>query len=346
MKKCLTLLLLFSLLTGCGTHMIRQSKTVYAMDTVMTLTAYGDDSVQRGMYTLPEYALVNAEEQILRLEDRLSVSRTDSDIFQLNQNGYLTFASHLNDTTPLLETALEIADMTDGDFDPTVYPLMELWGFPSKEYRVPDQAELDALLSHVDYTQVKIQSGEISLPQGCKLDLGGIAKGYTSEQALAVMEESGVESAIVSLGGNVGALGLKPDGTPWTVAIQDPSGDSGYIATLSLGEAGGKIYAITSGGYERYFTQNGKVYHHILDPKTGAPADTDLLSVTIVSPSGTLADALSTALFVKGFQDAVAFWQKYHDQFEMVLVTGDGLFATDGLSITSEQPVQTLEVSP
>lgn len=343
MKKCLALLSLLTMLTGCGAHVVRESKTVYAMDTVMSLTVYGDESIQRGMYTLPEYALTGAEDRILQLEDRLSISRESSDIFQLNQNGSLAGSE---DTVKLIQSALDIAAMTDGDFDPTVYPLMELWGFPSKEYRVPSQTELDALLPHVDYTQVEMQGGKVYLPQDCKLDLGGIAKGYTSEQALVVMEEAGITSAIVSLGGNVGALGLKPDGSLWTVAIQNPSGDGNYIATLSLGEAEGKIYAITSGGYERYFTQDGNVYHHILDPKTGAPAETDLLSVTIVSPSGTLADALSTALFVKGFQGAVDFWREYHDQFEMVLVTEDGLFATSGLTVSSEQPIQTLEVTP
>ena len=177
------------------------------------------------------------------------------------------------------------------------------------------------------------------------IDLGGIAKGYTSERALSELEDAGVSSAIVSLGGNVGALGLKPDGSRWTVAIQDPEGD-GYIATLELGEDGEKIYAITSGGYQRYFEQDGTRYHHILDPKTGAPAETDLLSVTIVSQDGTLADGLSTALFVKGFDEAVEFWREYHTQFGMVLVTEDGLFATEELSVSSELTVQPLEVTP
>lgn len=345
MKKCAFLLLLL-LLTGCGPHTVRQDKTVYAMDTVMTLTAYGDESVRHGEYTLPGYALVQAEEEILRLESLLSVSGENSDIAQLNRERVLNNFVGPKDTSQLIHRALDLAEMTGGDFDPTIYPLMELWGFSTKKYRVPTQAELDALLPTVDYRQVSEHNGRVTLPQDMGLDLGGIAKGYASERALDAMEEAGIKSAIISLGGNVAALGLKPDGSSWTVAIQDPTQEEGYIATLSLGEVRARVYAITSGGYERYFEQDGKTYHHILDPKTGVPAETDLLSVTIVSQDGTLADGLSTALFVKGFEDAVAFWREYHTQFGMVLVTEDGLFATEGLSVSSERTVNLLEVTP
>lgn len=345
MKKAIALILLLCLFTGCGPHSVRQSKTVYAMDTVMTLTVYGDESVRRGAHTLPEYALVQAEEEILRLEELLSVSQENSDIAQLNREGVLD-NSVGPDAAQLICRALELAELSSGDFDPTIYPLTALWGFSTKEFHVPTQAELDALLPVVDYKQITQQNGRISMPRGMGLDLGGIAKGYTAERALDVIAETGIESAIISLGGNVGALSLKPDGSPWTVAIRDPAQEGSYIATLSLGGAYDRIYAITSGGYERYFEENGKTYHHILDPKTGTPAETDLLSVTIVSQDGTLADALSTALFVKGFDEAVRFWRANPGEFGMVLVTEDGLFATAGLDISSENPISTLEVTP
>lgn len=324
MKKITALVLAVMILTGCqgpakpAPTPAKSEKTVYAMDTVMTLTAYGENGAD---------GLSRAEAEILRLEDLLSISKETSDIYRRNLDPSAAIST---ETSGLLARAADITRITGGDFDPAVAPLMDLWGFRTKDYHVPSQTELNEALAHMG-------NGGI--------DLGGIAKGYTSERALSELEDAGVSSAIVSLGGNVGALGLKPDGSRWTVAIQDPEGD-GYIATLELGEDGEKIYAITSGGYQRYFEQDGTRYHHILDPKTGAPAETDLLSVTIVSQDGTLADGLSTALFVKGFDEAVEFWREYHTQFGMVLVTEDGLFATEELSVSSELTVQPLEVTP
>lgn len=339
MKKLISLLLICALLfTGCGTA-AKEYKTVYAMDTVMTLTAYGPNAAP---------ALAAAEQEIQRLDALLSVTQSGSDIYRLNRD---STAKVSRETGRLLQRALEIADMTDGDFDPSVYPLTQLWGFATGTYYVPAQDELNALLPLVGYDQISVQeeSGfcSVSLPTDGGVDLGGIAKGYTAERVLAVLEETGVSSAIVSLGGNVGVLGLKSDGSLWTVAIRDPAGDEGdYLATLSLGQAACCVYAVTSGAYERYFEQNGRLYHHILDPATGYPAETDLLSVTIISPDGTLADALSTALFVRGFDEAVAFWRSHKEAFEMVLVTKDGIFATPALAISAQQTVTFLEVAP
>ena len=155
------------------------------------------------------------------------------------------------------------------------------------------------------------------------------------------MSAEGVESAIISLGGNVGTLGLKPDGSEWTVAIENPDKSGDYLGTISLGAG---YYAITSGAYERYFEQNGKRYHHILDPKTGYPAECGLESVTIVSQDGTLADALSTALFVKGVDEAADFWRAHQAEFDMILYDGEALYVTPGLALDTVLPVK--EVTP
>lgn len=338
MKKCIALLLTILILTGCqGTKEPsvsgeRAEKTVYAMDTVMTLTAYGEYA---------DAGLTKAEQEILRLEDLLSISRESSDIYRLNRDGETQVSG---ETARLIESARTMWSRTGGDFNPMVSPLMQLWGFSSGDYRVPADEEIQALLP---LPEPPGPAGNLmGLPDGSGLDLGGIAKGYTSERALFVLEDAGISSAIVSLGGNVGTLGLKPDGSFWTVAIRDPKNEALYIATLSLGEAAGKVYAITSGGYERYFEADGTTYHHILDPSTGKPAETDLLSVTVVSGDGTLADALSTALFVKGFDEAVEFWRDNSPDFDMVLVTEEGLFATERLSISAEVPITTLEARP
>lgn len=325
MKKCIALLLILSLLTGCGAP-AKTSRTVYAMDTVMTLTVYGGHS---------DTALESAEAELHRLDTLLSISDPDSEIYRLNRDKQAALSQ---ETAGLILRALEISDATGGDFDPTVYPLMVLWGFPAENYRVPPEAELDTLLPAVGYGQVALEDGFCTLPESGGLDLGAIAKGYAAQQVLAVMQAAGADSAVISLGGNVGTLGKKPGGTPWTVAIEHPGKTGEYLATLSLE---GGYFAITSGAYERYFEQDGVRYHHILDPKTGKPAETNLLSVTVVSPDGTLADALSTALFVKGLAGAVEFWQARGD-FDMVLYDGDTLYVTPGLHLDTGLTVEEL----
>ena len=148
-----------------------------------------------------------------------------------------------------------------------------------------------------------------------KIDLGGIAKGYTSSRIMDIFKENGITSGLVNLGGNVQALGTKTDGSNWRVAVQSPD------------EA-----VITSGGYERYFEQDGVTYHHIIDPKTGYPAENGLVSVTIVSSDGTLADGLSTSLFIMGEEKAAEFWKAHSDEFEAILETDDGtIYVTEGL---------------
>lgn len=331
MKRTLALGLMLLLLTGCGNAQPnKETKTVYAMDTVMTLTAYGSDT---------EAALEAARREIVDLEYRLSTTETDSDIYRLNDAGA---AKVSDETVQLVQRALDASELTQGDFDPTMGWLMELWGFRSnRTNQVPDQEAIQESLRNTGYEKVRLRGDLVTIPQGCKLDLGGIAKGYTAEQVLAAMADEGVESAIISLGGNVGTLGLKPDGSEWTVAIENPDKSGDYLGTISLGAG---YYAITSGAYERYFEQNGKRYHHILDPKTGYPAESGLESVTIVSQDGTLADALSTALFVKGVDEAADFWRAHQAEFDMILYDGTALYVTPGLALDTALPVK--EVTP
>ena len=345
MKKLFVCLLAMLLLAGCGT-VPKSTSTVYAMDTVMTLTVYGKNR---------EAAEVEGAREIHRLDALLSTTLESSDIYRFNQESSAVVS---RETGLLLQRALEIAALTDGDVDPTIYPLMVAWGFASSDgehsYRVP--AHIDSLLSLVGYQKLRLQEisegdggFQVTLPvqKASGLDLGGIAKGYTSQKVLEAIAAAGAHTAVISLGGNVGVMGTKPDGSPWIVAIRDPNGEeSDYIATLSLTGQEQPQYVITSGGYERYFESEGIRYHHILDPKTGYPADSDLISVTVVSQDGTLADGLSTALYVKGFQEAVAFWRAHSDTFDMVLITQDGLFATAGLTISAQVPVTTLEATP
>ena len=229
--------------------------------------------------------------------------------------------------------ALEIAAETNGAYDPTVYPLMRAWGFTDGNYRVPADAELDALLQTTGWTEVSVDGTTASLPEGFALDLGGIGKGYAAGRCKEILKAHGVTSALLSLGGNVSALGSKPDGTAWTVAIENPDGGA-YLGTVQITDQ----CVVTSGGYQRYFEQDGVRYWHILDPETGKPARSGMKSVTIVSADDALADALSTALFVMGPERAADFWRVHRAEFGAVWLTDDGrLFVTEGLTLTTER---------
>ena len=181
-------------------------------------------------------------------------------------------------------------------------------------------------MSHIGYGGVSLSQDEDPLTvqfadDRTEIDTGGIGKGYASERVYEIMKKNGVTSAVVSLGGNVMTIGQKPDGSKWKVAIEDPfnSGGSEYAGVIQLADK----YAITSGGYQRYFEKNGRTYIHIMDPATGQPVENDLSSVTIISDSGTEGDALSTALYVMGLDKAIDFWKNSELDFDIILISSD-----------------------
>lgn len=300
------------MLAGCSAQTSAeessQSREVYAMDTVMTLEAYGQNA---------DAALDAAVAEIERLDALWSIASSDGEIAQLNAEKQITASA---DTLALLTRAKEISAATDGLFSTTIAPLMEAWGFTSGDYRVPDEAELSALLARVDDEEIAISDSTVTIPADAKVDLGGIAKGFTSARVMEIFRENSVENGILSLGGNVQALGTKPDGSLWRVGLQDPADERALFAALEIDDKA----VITSGAYERNFEQDGVVYHHIIDPRTGYPAESGLSSVTIVSDDGTLADGLSTALYIMGKEAAVEFWRSNRDDFDMVLLADDG----------------------
>ena len=316
----LLFLLCIAMLTACqnSDKNKKVSKDIFAMDTYMTVTAYGKNA---------ENGVNKAVDEINRLETVLSAEKQESDIYKLNEAGS---GMLLADTKDIVSKALEINKTTNGAFDISIYPLMVKWGFTTQKYNVPSKNEISKLLKDVDSSKIIFdeKSGNIKLKENMKIDLGGIAKGYTSSRVMQIFKECGVTSGLVSLGGNVQALGTKTDGTAWQIAIENPDKSSDYIGVVSVKDKA----VITSGGYERYFEKNGKTYHHILDPETGYPAESGLKSVTIVSDDGTLADALSTSLFVMGKEKALDYWREHKNEFDTVLVEDNGdITITGGL---------------
>lgn len=323
-------------LTGCGKQTTEATAQIFAMDTVMEAAAYGEHAEQAVKYT---------EKRIEELENRLSRTKADSLVSGLNRDGSIRHLTY--DYWNLIARAKEYRDATNGAFDITIAPIMDAWGFTGDQFRVPEQSELNELLKYVNSDEIQVQeepSHSITLGEGQAIDLGGIAKGYTSDLVEETFRVNGIESGKISLGGNVFVLGAKPDGSDWRVGIRDPRNESGLAVILPLRDA----YAITSGGYERYFEENGKTYHHIIDPATGYPADSGLLSVTVVAAAnggdsagagnGTMCDAFSTALFVMGEEKALDFWRSSRYDFDLVLVTEDGrVVVTAGLAAQFEE---------
>ena len=283
----------------------KYQKQLFAMDTYMEFTAYGRGGQQA------------AAKEVQRLDALLSAQNEESQVYALNQRGSLEVS---DDLAEIIQRGKEIFQETDGLFDDTIYPLMELWGFPTGEYHVPSGEEIENLLPDVDGGTVEISGNTVTLGEGQQIDLGGIAKGYTGEKLTEIFQGYGVSSAMVSLGGNIQAIGTKPDGSSWRVGIRDPKGSQqDYAGVLQVQNEA----VVTSGGYERYFEEDGRTYIHIIDPRTGYPVENDLLSVTIVSPDGTLADGLSTALYIMGYDKAVQFWEQHQDEFDVILITAD-----------------------
>lgn len=309
------------LLPGCsgGAQETSEQRSIFAMDTYMTLTAYGEHASE---------ALDAAEEEILFLDDLLSTGNPESEISSLNSSGNAVVSDV---SALLLKTSLQVSEMTEGAFNPLIYPLMKEWGFTDDKFHVPDEETIEQILPLLNLSDLSFdeETQEISFEtEGMMIDFGGIAKGYTSSRVMEILSEHGVTSAIISLGGNVQALGTKPGGEDWKVAIRDPEDSSSYLGVLQTADKA----VITSGGYERYFEENGVTYHHILDPETGYPADSGLLSVTIVSSDGTLADGLSTALFVLGVEKGIDVWKENADLFDVIFMTADHeLYVSEGI---------------
>ena len=274
-------------LTACGQPK-NTTKTVYAMDTVMNLTAYGTDA---------EAALTEAEQTLYALDKLLDRHDEGSAVSALNRGETVENA----ELAALLEKAAKMRAETNGAFDPTLAPVLEAWGFGSEHPRVPSDDELDALLQNVGAEPFYTFDGDaVTLSGSMQIDLGGIAKGYAGDCVKAIFENHGC-TGVIDLGGDVVFAGMKDDGNPWRIAVKDPNKPSDFLGTLT---ANNECAVVTSGIYERNFTENGVTYHHIINPETGKPAESGLVSVTVVCGDAESADALSTALFVMGADKA------------------------------------------
>ena len=324
-KKILTALLPCMLLSmlclgGCSGKQEPVSKTGFLFDTVVTITLYGSD---RDQEELLEECFRKGE----AYEQLFSRTIETSEISRINQaKGEPVTVS--DDTRELIEKGLYYSELSGGAFDITIAPVSSLWDFKSADPSVPDADAISRAVQAVDYHTVHIDGNQVWLENpDAALDLGGIAKGFIADRLKEFLVSNGVSSGIINLGGNVLTIGQKPDGSLFRVGVRDPKDTGSSLAVISMGPG----TVVTSGVYERCFEKDGVFYHHILDPETGLPAETDLTSATIVGQSSMDADAMATALIVMGREKALAFCEEH--QVEAMFIDGeDNVTCTSGFA--------------
>lgn len=316
MRKFVVILTLcVILLTSCSDRNVYFSDTYFAMNTVVQIVT-DEENVAPSLY-----------KKICDYENMFSRTLPESEIYKLNENGTAVLS---DEALYVLQKSLEIAKDTNLAFNPCMGTLTELWNITSGEEKIPGMEEIERAKSFCNPSNVRIDGNTVTLPQGMKLDLGGVAKGYALQKALFSKEEGNL---CISLGGNVGVIGNSESRAGekiagWTVGITNPFDKQTTVGELVLCE---KMVAV-SGAYERYFEKDGKVYHHIFDTFSGYPAESDLASAAVIFSDGLEADALSTALFVMGKDESVEFYQSGKYDFDMILITNDGeLLVSEGI---------------
>ncbi len=310
------------ILTACGNsgeELPEAKDNAFLMDTLVQMRAHGENA---------DLAVEESMQRIREIEDLMSKTIETSDIYKLNNNPQTEIEID-QQSLNVLRKAVEYAEITEGDFDPTIGALVELWGVGTEAAAVPAESELEKAMANTGYHYLNLDDNSAEITKaGVKLDLGGIAKGYAAEEVKKVVQKYNVEHAFVNLGGNVLVIGDKVDGSPWKIGIQDPrEGRGNVMAVVDAVD----LTIVTSGNYERYFEEDGKLYHHIIDPKTGYPAENNLLSVSIISGNSFDADALSTAVYVMGLEKGMKFIENMEDIDVMFITKELHVYLSTGL---------------
>lgn len=303
-------------LTSCQKKAEYISRDIYAMSTVISVKI--PKNAKNGDALLKE-----TEDLILSLEALLSATNENSEISLFNQSRSEIILS--DDTAEVMKTAIDVAVNTRGAYNPACLSLTELWDISGGGY-LPTEEEIAEALSKADYSLLTMDSNTLSKSDpDIRIDLGGVAKGYALEKCIEALRTD-CEYGMISFGGNVGVWGTKPDSSKWEIGVKDPFDTSRTVGYFSIDEG----YISVSGDYERYFEKDSVRYHHIFDTETGYPADNGVHSVAVYTRDGALGDALSTALFVMGYEDAVELYQSEIYNFEALFVTDNGILMTEG----------------
>lgn len=327
MKKIIPIIVILFSLTACLTACTAEVETTessldfFAMDTYMSIsvTAVNSDEV-----ITEAFSIVN------EIDNAISRTNETSDIYILNNSdGEIVEVSDI--TYEILTIAIECAVETNGAFDPTICAVTDLWSIGSEDARVPTDEEITTTLATVSYENIILLSdNQVQLLNGAQIDLGAVGKGYAADMIVEIYEENDAARGVISLSGNIYVYGEKESGDLWSIGITDPD-DTDEI-NIAIQTAQNSI--VTTGTYERYFEEDGVIYHHIFNTSTGYPTDEDIKSVTVISESSTLADIYATALFAMGYDEAILFAEN-NDEIDVVIIRDDDtVYYSDGLSVT------------
>jgi len=321
--------LIFLITQGCikkdeEPKMFKESRIL--MDTYCTITVVAPSM------DMAKDAIDAGFAEIKRLEHLINYYSPDSELSMINKAAGKHPVKVSPETLDLIEKAIYISRITEGAFDPTIAPVLRLWKFEKKmsDHPIPSQEAINNALRLVDYRKIYIdhENSTVFLEEsGMEIDLGGIAKGYAADRAVEAIKKKGISAALVAIAGDIRGYGVNTSGRPWKIGIQNPrpSPDNerpweDIIATLELTEKA----ISTSGDYQRYFIKNNRRYHHILNPHTGYPADTDVISVSVIAPEGYLSDSLATAVFVLGVERGLELLKSLN--MSGILITSDMKF--------------------
>lgn len=317
------ILLVFSFI-GCAEKKKAEPihRTELFMGTAIKVTVYDKQD---------EEILDKVFKRIIEIEDLVSINKDNTEITNLNKNAGIKGVKLSEDSFNIIKKGLEYSKLSNGGYDVSIGPLVKLWSIGLPEAKVPNKDEIKNVINKIDYKKVKVndETKEVFLEdKGMMLDLGSIAKGYAADEIVKVLKENNVKQAIIDLGGNIYALGLKDGDKDWKVGIQDPFTERGNV--VGSVEVSNKS-VVTTGIYERFIEKDGVKYHHILNPKDGYPYKTDIAGVSIIADKSVDADGLSTLVFTKGLNEGIKFIEDL-DGIDAIFITNDRkVYTTKGI---------------
>lgn len=302
------------------------SKTYYDLNTVSEITLYNVDK-SKGDKILNECGKI-----LLQIDNTMSKTRDGSDISNINKASGKEYIKVSDDTFSVIEEAIDISKLSHGVFDISIGKIVDLWGIGTDKAHIPNSEEIKKLLPLVNYKNILLDNKTKSVKlkeEGMEIDLGGIAKGYAADKVYDYLKTQNIESAIINLGGNVFVMGEKSKNTPFTIGIQDPttSETGNSIGSLEVSDKS----VVTSGIYERFFKKDNKIYHHMINPSDGYPFDNNLSSVTIISSSSTLCDALSTTAYGLGLEKGLDLIENTDDVDAIFITKDKKIYTTSNL---------------
>ncbi|WP_423738977.1 FAD:protein FMN transferase [Clostridium cibarium] len=301
---------------------IVSEKSYYILGTLINLKVFGKES---------EKAIDEAIERLIDIDNKMSAFKESSEISKINKNAGIALQTVSNETFSLIDKSISYSELSEGAFDPTIRPLVSLWGIGTKSERVPTEIEINDNLKLVNYRDIILNKDDNSIglkKQNQSIDLGGIAKGYAADEVVNIFLKHGIKSAIIDLGGNIFVLGNKNNESFWNVGIQNPFMPRGeHIGILSLKDKS----IVTSGNYERFFIKDNKAFHHIIDPKTGYPSSSNVISATIISDNSIDGDGLSTGVYIMGLDKALDLIESIKGVDAIFITNDKNVFVTSGI---------------